>query len=433
MQGSESRWGIWPYATLFLLSGCGETSKAAPAAPPPPTVLVAPVAKRDVTIDIESVGTLDGYVNADIRARVRGFLQSQNYKDGAYVKEGQLLFTIDSSEYVTAIQSAKATLARAEASQTHNKAQLERYEVLGPAGTVSKQEVENAQASNADSQGAVLAARAALRQAELNLGYTQMRAPVSGIAGVASVRVGNLVGQEGPTLLTTVSQLDPVRVNFPLSEVDYVQTPDGLKNLEKRDVAWAKAQFPKLDKGEPTEDGDTGVQLILADGTVYPHRGVIVTANRQVDATTGTILMQALFPNTDSRLRPGQYARVRVPRRDAGKGALIVPEKALISVQGSYSIAVVGNDNKVSLRRVELGPIAGQGIRVVRNGVSEGDKIVVEGTQKVTDGATVVPQPAPPPSAQAAPGSAPPPNAAAAPSSAGSAAPVEKAASPASH
>ncbi|AKV03634.1 RND efflux system, membrane fusion protein CmeA [Labilithrix luteola] len=431
MQGSESRWGIWPYATLLLLSGCGETSKAAPAAPPPPTVLVAPVAKRDVTIDIESVGTLDGYVNADIRARVRGFLQSQNYKDGAYVKEGQLLFTIDSSEYVTAIQSAKATLARAEAGQTHNKAQLERYEVLGPAGTVSKQEVENAQASNADSQGAVLAARAALRQAELNLGYTQMRAPVSGIAGVASVRVGNLVGQEGPTLLTTVSQLDPVRVNFPLSEVDYVQSPGGLKNLEKRDVAWAKAQFPKLDKGEPTEDGDTGVQLILADGSVYPHRGVIVTANRQVDATTGTILMQALFPNTDSRLRPGQYARVKVPRSEAGKDALLVPEKALISVQGSYSVAVVGNDNKVSLRRVELGPIAGQGIRVVRNGVSEGDKIVVEGTQKVTDGATVVPQPAPPASAQAAPGAAPPPSAATAP--AASAAPAEKAASPASH
>ncbi|MDF2696587.1 MAG: efflux system, rane fusion protein CmeA [Labilithrix sp.] len=376
--------------------GCGEAPKAAPP-PPPPTVLVAPVSKRDVSLDIESVGTLDGYVNADIRARVRGFLQSQNYKDGSFVKEGQLLFTIDSSEYVAALESAKANLARAQASLVHNTAQLDRFTALGTSGAVSKQEVENAQAGDADSRGQVQAARAALRQAELNLSYTQLRAPVSGIAGLATVRTGNLVGQDGPTLLTTVSQLDPVRVNFPLSELDYVQSPDALTNLATRDVAWAKAQFVKLDKGEPAEGGDPGVVLVLADGSIYPHRGVIVTANRQVDASTGTITMQALFPNADLRLRPGQYAHVKMPRREAGKDALVVSEKALISVQGSYSIGVVGADNKVQMRRVELGPVAGQGQRVVRKGVSEGEKIVVEGTQKISDGATVNPQPAPPP------------------------------------
>jgi membrane fusion protein, multidrug efflux system len=397
MRGSTS---LRPWLGLLLglslsgLAGCGEAPKAAPP-PPPPTVLVAPVAKRDVSLDIEAVGTLDGYVNADIRARVRGFLKSQNFKDGAYVKEGQLLFTIDSSEYVAALESAKANVARAQASLIHNTAQLDRFTALGSTGAVSKQEVENAQAGDADSRGQVQAARAALRQAELNLSYTQLRSPVSGIAGLATVRTGNLVGQDGPTLLTTVSQLDPVRVNFPLSELDYVQSPDVLKNLATRDVAWAKAQFTKLDKGEPAEGGDPGVALILADGSVYSHRGVIVTANRQVDATTGTIMMQALFPNPDLRLRPGQYAHVKMPRREAGKDALVVSEKALISVQGSYSVGVVGADNKVQMRRIELGPLAGQGLRVVRKGLSEGEKIVVEGTQKISDGATVNAQPAP--------------------------------------
>ena len=246
MRGSTSLRLLLGHLLCLSLSGCGEAPKKTAPPPPPPTVLVAPVAKRDVSLDIESVGTLDGYVNADIRARVRGFLQSQNYKDGAYVKEGQLLFTIDSSEYVAALESAKANLARAQASLTHNTAQLDRF-AAGTTGAVSKQEVE-CTAGDADSRGQVQAARAALRQAELNLSYTQLRAPVSGIAGLATVRTGNLVGQEGPTLLTTVSQLDPVRVNFPLSELDYVQSPDALKNLATRDVR-AKTQFTKLDKG----------------------------------------------------------------------------------------------------------------------------------------------------------------------------------------
>jgi membrane fusion protein (multidrug efflux system) len=426
MRGSTSLRAI-SGLLLFFLSGCGEASKGPPPPPPPATVLVAPVAKRDLTLDIESVGTLDGYVNADIRARVRGYLQSQNYKDGSFVKEGQLLFTIDASEFVAAREAAKATLARAEAALQHNTAQLDRFAALGTSGAVSKQEVENAQAGDADARGQVEAARAALRQAELNLSYTQMRAPVSGIAGLATVRTGNLVGQDGPTLLTTVSQLDPVRVNFPLSELDYVQSPDALKDLQSRDVTWAKAQFAKLDKGQAADGGDPGVVLLLADGSTYPHRGVIVTANRQVDATTGTIMMQALFPNADLRLRPGQYAHVKIPRREAGKGALVVPERALISVQGSFSLGVVGADNKVQLRRVELGPIAGQGLRAVRSGVSEGEKIVVEGVQKISDGATVNPQPAPAASSVTNTTSAPAPSAAPAPSPS-AAAPAEKAA-----
>ena len=378
---------------LFAGEACAE-KKSPP--PPPPTVLVAPVRRGDLALSIEAVGTLDGYVNADIRARVKGYLRSQNYKDGSPVKEGQLLFTIESDEYANAVAAASAALVRATAAKANGKVSLERNTLLAQQGLVSTQTVDDATAQAADSNGQVLAAQASLRQAQLNLSYTQIHAPVSGMAGLALVRVGNLVGQDGPTLLTTVSQLDPIRVNFPMSEIDYVRFPDRLKDLTKRDVAWAKQQFPKLDAKQPAEGEDPGMELILADGSVYPHRGVLVSANRQVDASTGTIQLQAFFPNADASLRPGQYARVRIPREDQGKGVLTVPEKALINVQGSYSIAVVGADHKVKLRQVELGPPA-KGLRIVLKGLNEGESIVVDGVQKVSDDSIVNPKPAPVP------------------------------------
>lgn len=391
-------------ALSVAAAACGETKKPPP--PPPPAVLVTPVTRQDVPIFVEAVGTLDGYVNADIRARVKGYLRSQDYKDGSTVKEGQLLFTIEQAEYTTAVAAARAAVARAAAARTNAHAALERNQELAPKGVVSKQELDNAIAADADSAGQVSAAQAALQQAELNLSYTRITAPNAGVAGLALVRVGNLVGQDGPTLLTTVSQIDPIRVNFPMSEIDYVRFPERLKRLDGRDLAWAKKELPKLDAHELADGGDPGLELVLADGSVYAHRGLIVTANRQVDASTGTIQLQALFPNADGRLRPGQYGRVRIRRENEGKNALVVPEKALISVQGTYSLGVVGEGNKVSLRRVDLGPSV-RGYRIVTKGVDEGDRVVVEGQQKIADGATVVPQPAPP-SSLAAAGSAPP-------------------------
>ena len=376
-------------------AGCGEQKKPPP--PPPAAVLVTPVVKQDLQVFVEAVGTLDGYVNADIRARVKGYLRSQDYKDGATVKEGQLLFTIEPTEYQAAVQSARAAVSRASAAKTNGAAVLERNQALAPRGVVSKQELDNAVAGAADSSGQLEAAQAQLATAQLNLSYTQIHAPNDGVAGLALVRIGNLVGQDGPTLLTTVSQVDPIRVNFPLSEIDYVKFPDRLKRLEGRDIAWAKANFPKLDQNQHADGDDAGLELVLADGSTYKHRGLLVTANRQVDASTGTIQLQALFPNNEGTLRPGQYGRVRIQREDQGKGALAVPEKALISVQGSYSVAVVGDDNKVQLRKVELGAAA-KGLRIVTNGLKEGEKVVVDGTQKATDGATVAPKPAPPPS-----------------------------------
>jgi membrane fusion protein (multidrug efflux system) len=392
-------------AGLLPLGGCTETKAKATAAGPP-TVLVATVAQRDVPLTLEAVATVDGYVNAEIRARVRGFLQAQKYKDGASVKEGELLFVIEPAEYATAVASAKAGLSRAQTAQEHNRVQLERRRALLPSGVVSKQELDDAEASARDADSQVEVARAQLQQATLNLSYTQVRSPVSGVAGLAQVRVGNLVGQNDPTLLTTVSQLDPMRVNFPLSEVDYVKSPDRWKHLEGRDLAWARAQFAALDRGA-TADGDPGLELVLSDGSTYAHKGVVVAANRQVDPTTGTIQLQALFPNPDNALRPGQYGRVRMRRTDAGKNAIVVPEKALVQVQGTYAVDVVGPGDKVQQRKVELGPTTGA-LRVVASGLSPGERVVVEGLQKVSDGSQVVAQPAPPDEAADGGGASPP-------------------------
>jgi len=376
-------------------AACGDAKKPPPAQPP--VVYVAPATKRDLPLYVEAVGSLDGYVNADIRARVRGYLEGQGYKDGASVRAGQQLFSIEASEYVSAVSNAKANLARAVAAQDHNRGTHERTDRLAKNGIVSTQNLDDSTAALADADAQVAAARAQLEQANLNLSYTQIRSPIDGVVGVALVRVGNLVGQDGPTLLTTVSRIDPIRVNFPISEADYVRHREKwTANLSGRDLEWAKKQFTSLDASGVAGD-DPGVELVLADGTTYKHKGIVVTVNRQIDASTGTIQVQALVPNADASLRPGQFARVRIRQREGGN-VLAVPEKALISVQGSYSLGVVGADNKVHLRKVDVGASA-QGYRVIDRGLAEGDRIVVEGLQKISDGAQVDARPVPAPSA----------------------------------
>jgi membrane fusion protein, multidrug efflux system len=382
--------GLATVGFAILVAGCAE-SKASTSAPPPPAVVVAPVVQRDVPLYIEALGSLDGYVDADIRARVRGILAGQRYQDGATVKPGQLLFSIDRAEFRIAVDSARATLARAKTALEHNKAVLARRTNLGAAKVVSQQEVEDAEAAARDSEDQVRAAKAQLGQAELNLSYTEIRSPVGGLAGLAQVRTGNLVGQDGPTLLTTVSQVNPMRVSFSMSEGDYLKSPERHKRLDGRDLAWAQKQFAAMKRGKAERTIDGALDLILSDGTVYPYQGLVVAVNRQVDATTGTIQLQALFPNPDNLLRPGQYGRVRMRRADAGANAVLVPEKALLQVQGSYSLAVVGPGNKVTLRRVDVGPVAGT-LRIIASGVSPGEQVVAEGVQKVSEGMTVTPQ-----------------------------------------
>lgn len=375
-------------ATASSLGAC-DGAKPPPAPPPPAQVGFVVVEKRDVALYIEAVGTLDGYVNADIRARVRGYLERQHYQDGSQVAAGQVLFSIEPTEYQAAAKSASANLARARVGLAKNKLDRDRDQDLVKAGMASRQDLDNASAAVADAEAQVSAAEAQVQQAGLNLGYTTIRSPIAGVAGLALVRVGNLVGQDGPTLLTTVSQLDPIRVNFPLSEIDYVRYPERFAHLEGRDLAWARQEFTRLDQQPEL----AGVEIMLADGRLYPHRGAIVAVNRQIDAT-GTTQLQALVPNPDGVLRPGEYARVRIRREDEGKGVVVVPEKALVSVQGSYSVAEIGPDNKVQMRRIELG--AGTpGFRVVTRGLSGGEHIVVDGLQRVTDGAIVAPHPAP--------------------------------------
>jgi len=351
---------------------------------------VAVVKRRDVALFSESLAELDGYVDAEIRARVRGFLSAQLYKDGAAVKAGQLLFSIDPGEYANALAAAKAAVARARAANSSNRVLLERNQAMYQSGAVSQQALDDARTNLADSTAQLESAEALLDQAKLNLSYTQIRSPIDGVAGLAAIRVGNLVGQDGPTLLTTVSQVDPIRVTFALSEVDYLKYPERFSSLDARDLAWVRRQFAALAKTALAEHDDPGVELLLSDGSVYPHRGLIITADRQIDASTGTLRIQALIPNPEGRLRPGQYGRVRLARQGEGHDVITVPEKALISVQGTYSVGVVEHD-RVQLRRVDVGASV-DGLRVALSGLQEGEQIVVEGLQKISDGAKVTPK-----------------------------------------
>jgi membrane fusion protein (multidrug efflux system) len=342
------------------------------------------------------VATLDGFDNAEVRARVRGYVKSLNFKDGAQVKAGDVLFMLEEAEWTAGVASANAALTRARVMRDHHRIRLDRDHGLLASGMVSQQEVDNTSAALADADGQIEAAKAALTTAALNLSYTQVRTPIDGLAGLAMVRVGNLVGQDGPTLLTTVSQTDVMRINFALSEVDYVRHPERFKNMDVRTLSWAREQFAELDEGKRADGDDPGVDLVLADGSVYGHKAIVVSVDRKIDPSTGTLQVQALVPNPDGLLRPGQYARARIRQSDAGHDELVVPQRALVSIQGVYSVAVVGDDGKAHLRKVELGPMS-NGMQIVTHGVVEGDRIVVEGVQKVADGAPVNAQPQPEP------------------------------------
>jgi membrane fusion protein (multidrug efflux system) len=383
---------IGPGLALWVL-GCGEKK---PPPPPPPTVLVAPVLKEDVPVYSEFVGTLDGYINVDIRARVAGFLQSQDYKDGSYVKEGALLFTIDPRQYQADVTQAQGQLNQAQALLTRANITVQRYRPLAAKQAISQQDLDNAIASQQSSVGQVESARGALQQAQLNLSYTKVYSPVSGVAGTAQVRIGNLVGQGTPTLLTTVSQVDPIRVVFNVAEADYLRFAPELQLVQRLGEPAMHAKLEHiLDGGSAGTFTEKGLQLILADNSTYKYGGFILSAQRQIQTTTGTLQIEAVFPNPDAFLRPGQYARVRGQRPGSGKDTLIVPQKAVSEMQGAFSVAVVTPENKVQIRRVEVGSRVGKNW-IVTKGLNPGERVIVEGVQKVTEGSEVKPEPAPP-------------------------------------
>ena len=362
------------FAAVFSFSGCGKKAVQTEAAPPP-EVLVAQVVKGDVPIVREWIGTLNGSENADIRARVNGYLQKKDYQEGSYVKEGDLMFEIDPRPFEAALAEAKSQLLQQQAVQLATQADFERSQDLFNKKVISVQEFENKRQLNQANVAKVAALEAAVETAQLNLGYTKIAAPVDGIAGIAKAQIGDLVGAGSAEPLTTVSKIDPIRLYFPISEKSYKDNADALQEAMQK----------------PESERKEAIELVFADGTVYPRKGKFSFVDRQVDPTTGTILIAANFPNPEHTLRPGQFAKARA---EVGKisGALLVPERALVELQGSYQIGVLGEDNKAEIRPIKIGPRY-KGQVVVTEGLKEGEKVIVEGVQKVRPGMVVTAKP----------------------------------------
>ncbi len=360
------RWfeAIFLSAVICLSAGCTKPGPGGMSSEPP-EVLVTEVLQKDVPIVREWIGSLDGSVNADIRARVSGYLMSRNYKEGSLVHQGDLLFQIDPSVYEAAVEQAKSGVAQAEANQVQAEQTEQREVQLFEQKVESQQSRDNAVQNNTAAKAALKAQQAALKQAELNLEFTKVAAPITGVAGIANPGIGDLVGPSDSQPLTTVSTLDPIKAYFQISEQDYLKV----------------AQRIVEDRANPTPAPP--VEIILADGSLYPQHGKFSAIDRQVDDQTGTIRLAALFPNPDNILRPGQFVRVRVIVKTV-HGALLVPQRAVNELQTSYELAVVGADNKAEIRSVKVGDRIGS-LWVVEDGLKPGERVVVEGLQKVRD------------------------------------------------
>jgi len=351
----------------FLVLFAGGCSKEKPAPPPPPTVEVTAVLQKDVPIYKEWVGSLDGNVNAVIRAQVTGYLIKQNYMEGQMVKKGQVLFEIDPRTFQAALDQAKGQLAQQQARHDTTKANLARIKPLAAKNAVSQKDLDDAVGAELSTRSSVESARAAVDSAQLNLGFTKITSPVDGIAGIAMTQLGNLVGPSSPQELTTVSSVNPIKAYINVSEREYLSVRGSHKNVE---------EIP--------------LELILADGSVYPHKGKFALADRQVDPTTGTLKIGALFANPGHVLRPGGFGQVRAVM-SVKKGALLVPQRSVTDMQGKYLMAVVGADNKVSIRPVKVAERIGSDW-IIEDGLKAGERIIVEGTQKVKPDMLVNPQ-----------------------------------------
>jgi len=356
-----------------LGAGCERRVASAPA-PPAPAVEVTPVIQKDVPVQGEWVGTLDGYVNAQISPQVSGYLIRQDYHEGAFVKKGEVLFEIDPRPFQAALDQAKAQLAQAEAQMANAELNVKRDIPEAEAHAIPQSQLDTDTQSLRGAKAAVAAAQAAVEQAELNLGYTRVISLVDGIAGINTVQVGNLVGPS--TVLTAVSQVSPIKVYFPISEQEYLRMADG-GGPGSVDFITHASRIP--------------LQLTLADGSTYPHPGRIIFADRQVNTQTGTIQIVGEFLNSKNLLRPGQYARIQAPTGNI-TGALLVPQAAVNQQQGTYQVTVVGADNRAQLRTVEVGPRVGA-LWVITSGLKPGERIVAVGAEKTKQGELVNPTP----------------------------------------
>jgi RND family efflux transporter MFP subunit len=371
-----SRWAIAALTALAAVfyAGCGQRRAASAPPPPAPVVEVVAVIQKDVPIYGEWVGTLEGYVNAQISPQVSGYLIRQDYHEGGLVKKDQVLFEIDPRPFQAVLDQARAQLAEAKAQLAKTSLDVQRDIPEAQARAIPQSQLDNDRQAQLAAKAAVEAGEAALEQASLNLGYTKVRSLISGIAGVATVQVGNLVG---PTaVLTSVSQVSPIKVYFPISEQDYLRIA-GRLGAGAVDLLSRGASIP--------------LTLTLSDGRTYPYRGRILFANRQVDPQTGTIQIIGAFPNPHDLLRPGQYARVSAMTQIL-KGALLVPQAAVTELQGGYQVAVVGTGNRVAIRPVKAGQTVGT-MWVITSGLKPGERVVAEGAQKVRNGEIVTPKP----------------------------------------
>jgi RND family efflux transporter MFP subunit len=400
---------------VFIRSkGKGTAQAAAPV-----EVEVAQVEQKDVPIYSEWIGTLDGVVNAEIKSQVTGYLLSKNYTEGSFVKKGQLMFEIDPRPLQAALEQAKGELAKAkgqlaqansqllqaraqlvqaEANQGKTQNDFDRYTPLAQQNAVTQQDLDNAVQANLaakaqvkaseagveTAKAAIVAANAtvqaeegAVKTAELNLGFTKITSLIDGIAGVATVQVGNLVSPNNPTgpPLTIVSTVDPIRVWFTATEQEY------LNNIAHNPTATARAAAAR----------NLELDLILSDGSTYPHKGKFFVADRNVDLKTGSIKLAGVFPNPGNLLRPGQYGRVRSVT-SVKQNALLVPQRAVTEMQGSYRVAVIGSDNKVSIRPVKVGEKVGS-LWIIEDGLQPGESVVAEGIQRIRPDQVVSPKP----------------------------------------
>jgi membrane fusion protein, multidrug efflux system len=367
------------FSLILALIGCQKSQQSTTS---PPDVEVVEVMQKDVPIWKEWIGTLDGLWNAQIRPQVTGYLLRQTYKDGAFVKKDQLLFEIDPRTFQAAVDQYKGQLANAEgllasaqANQVKTQNDVNRYAPLAKEQAIPQQDLDTAIQVNLGAKAQVDAAKAQieaakgqLASAQLNLGFTRVLSLIDGVAGIAQGQLGDLVTPS--TLLTTVSTVDPIKIYFPVSEREYLDYVKEHPDEDKRHLR---------------------LQLILANGLVYPHEGQTTLVDRQVDVKTGTLRVQGLFPNPGNVLRPGQYARVRTIIATR-RGALVVPQKAVSELQGNYQVAVVGSDNKVQIRPVKVGEQVGTEW-IIEQGLKPGERVVAEGVQKVRGGLTVNPKP----------------------------------------
>jgi membrane fusion protein (multidrug efflux system) len=357
------------------LAGCFGKEKAPVAAPP--EVLVATVEQQDVPVGLEAVGQTRGSEEVEIRARVEGYLQSINFTEGQPVKRGDLLYVIDPRPFEAAVSQARGQLAEAQAALAKARNDVARYRPLVAQRAVSQQELDNALAAEQRGLGSVEAAEGALREAQVNLSFTRVTAPTAGVAGISAISVGNLVGPNLQQPLTTVSQIDPIRVRVSLPERQYLEL--AREAADRRAAGDTTAKRP--------------IQLVLVDGSVHPQEGRLRAVEARTDPTTGSMIFEVEFPNPERIVRAGQFARIRTVRQVL-QGALVVPARAVTEQQGVQRVAVVAAGDSVQMRSVTVGPKSGD-LLVITDGLAAGERVIVEGAQRVRSGMVVRPRPAP--------------------------------------